>query len=157
MAQVHQYAVNVEWTGNTGPGTASYGGYRRDHEFTAGEKAAIAGSSDAKFRGDAARWNPEELLVASLAGCHQLWYLHLCAAAGIRVMAYSDRAEGEMEETADGGGRFTRVTLHPIVTVAAGTDLGKALQLHEEARLKCFIASSVSFAVSHAARIYEAA
>jgi organic hydroperoxide reductase OsmC/OhrA len=41
----------------------------------------IAGSSDSTFRGDAARWNPEQLLLAALAQCHMLSYLHACAAA----------------------------------------------------------------------------
>lgn len=152
--RVHQYAVELRWTGNTGAGTAHYAAYRRDYELSGGGKAAIAGSSDAAFRGDAARWNPEELFVAALAACHQLWYLHLCAEAGIAVVAYSDRAEGEMEETADGGGRFIGVVLHPDVTLAAGADLDKARQLHEQARMKCFIANSVSCAISHVARVH---
>jgi organic hydroperoxide reductase OsmC/OhrA len=41
-------------------------------------KTAIAGSSDAVFRGDAARWNPAELLIAALSACHQLPLPMLC-------------------------------------------------------------------------------
>jgi len=44
------------------------------------------------FVGDPARWNPEELLVAALSSSHQLWYLHLCAAAGVVVVEYFDHA-----------------------------------------------------------------
>ena len=55
-------------------------------------KPPLPGSSDPAFRGDPARWNPEELLVASLSTCHMLWYLHLCADAGVVVTDYVDRA-----------------------------------------------------------------
>ena len=113
----HRYEVAVAWTGNDGSGTSGYRAYRRDHEIAAPGKPSIAGSSDPAFRGDPARWNPEDLLVASLSSCHMLWYLHLCAVAGIVVTAYRDDAEGVMEEGADGGGRFTQVTLRPAVTV----------------------------------------
>jgi organic hydroperoxide reductase OsmC/OhrA len=138
----------VRWTGNTGAGTATYRSYERAHEISAEGKAAIAGSSDAAFRGDRTRWNPEELLVAALSSCHQLAYLHLCAVAGIVVVDYVDHAEGWMEETPDGAGQFTRVLLRPKVMVSGG-DLVKAKELHHEAHEKCFIARSVNFPVEN--------
>jgi organic hydroperoxide reductase OsmC/OhrA len=150
MAKTHRYSVVVEWTGNTGTGTSGYRDYERRYDISAGvRKPVIPGSSDPAFRGDPTRWNPEDLLVASISACHKLWYLHLCAEAGIAVLAYVDHAEGEMEEAADGSGRFTRVTLRPRVTVAAGADMAMARQLHAAAHAKCFIANSVNFPVQH--------
>ena len=142
----HDYFATVRWTGDRGEGTASYRGYSRDHVIESEGKPAIAGSSDPHFRGDVARWNPEELLVASLSACHQLWYLHLCAEAGVVVTAYEDRAEGVMVEQADGGGAFARVVLHPRVTIRAG-DAQLAHALHKRAHALCFIARSVNFPV----------
>lgn len=77
--KLHRYSVVVDWTGNTGVGTQSYASYSRDHIIDVPGKAPIAGSSNAAFRGDASRHNPEDLLVASLGACHMLWYLHLAA------------------------------------------------------------------------------
>jgi organic hydroperoxide reductase OsmC/OhrA len=119
-------------------------------------KALILGSSDPAFRGDGTRWNPEELLVASLSSCHQLWYLHLCADAGVVVVAYVDEAVGVMEEASDGGGQFVSVTLRPRVVIASGGDLEKAHSLHEAAHEKCFIARSVQFPVNCEATITAA-
>jgi organic hydroperoxide reductase OsmC/OhrA len=144
----HRYAVTVEWTGNTGQGTAGYKAYARSHTISATSKPNILASSDPNFRGDASRWNPEDLLVASLSSCHQLWYLHLCAVAGIVVTAYRDNAEGVMAEDAKSGGRFTSVTLRPEVTLAANSDAEKAKALHHEAHAKCFVANSVNFPVT---------
>lgn len=143
----HSYPVNIRWTGNLGQGTASYRGYKRDHEISAPGKPPVPGSSDPNFRGDKARYNPEELLVASLSACHMLWYLHLCADAGLVITDYEDAAAGTMVETKDGGGHFTQVTLRPVVTFAADVDTKLALTLHEKAHHLCFIANSVNFPV----------
>jgi organic hydroperoxide reductase OsmC/OhrA len=101
------------------------------------------------FRGDGVRWNPAELLIAALSACHQLWYLHLCADAGIVVVAYSDDASGVEIEQADGAGQFDSVTLRPHAKLAAGSDENSARRLHDAAAEKCFIARSVSFRVEH--------
>lgn len=148
-AREHRYACVVRWTGNAGTGTSAYRDYRRDHEIAAGSKPVIPGSSDPAFRGDRARWNPEELLVASLSACHQLWYLHLCADAGVVVTAYEDHAEGVLAEEANGGGRMTRVVLRPKVTISANSDAGLAKSLHAKAHAMCFIARSMNFPVTH--------
>ena len=145
-AKHHRYSTRVRWTGNTGSGTCDYRAYERSHEISANGKPTIAGSSDPAFRGDAARYNPEELLVASLSACHMLWYLHLCADAGVVVTDYSDEAHGVMEETT-AGGRFTHVILQPSVTVASHDMIEKALQLHASAHKHCFIANSINFEV----------
>jgi organic hydroperoxide reductase OsmC/OhrA len=72
MSKSHRYATTLTWTGNTGEGTASYRSYERAYEVAAEGKPALLGSSDPSFRGDPARWNPEELLLASISSCHQL-------------------------------------------------------------------------------------
>lgn len=143
----HTYRLTLDWTGNLGTGTSGYRDFARDHALSAPGKPAIPGSSDPAFLGDATRWNPEELLVASLSTCHQLWYLHLASEAGVIVTAYRDEPEGTMIEEADGGGRFERVILRPTVTLAAGSDAAVALSLHEKAHHLCFIARSVNFPV----------
>jgi organic hydroperoxide reductase OsmC/OhrA len=145
----HRYRVTVVWSGNRGPGTASYRAYGRDHELVAGERPPIRGSSDPDFRGDAERWDPERLLVASLSQCHLLWYLHLCAVSGVVVMSYEDDAEGVLVQGDDGGGRFGEVTLRPTITVSDQSMIEPAVELHGRAHELCFIANSVNFPVRH--------
>jgi organic hydroperoxide reductase OsmC/OhrA len=145
----HHYDVRLEWTGNTGAGTPSYDGYQRAYVLRADGKPAIIGSSDPAFRGNPARWNPEDLLVASLSACHHLWYLHLCAEAGISVIDYRDDASGVMAENSDGSGQFTAVVLRPTVTITDGNDRDKARSLHHDAAKLCFIARSMNFPVGH--------
>jgi organic hydroperoxide reductase OsmC/OhrA len=146
--KLHHYRPTVTWTGNTGTGTSSYRAYGRSHVISAPGRADILGSSDPGFRGDGTRWNPEDLLVASVSTCHQLWYLHLCSDAGVVVLEYRDAPEGVMVETADGGGHFTKVTLRPTIRIAPGGDVAKAQALHHDAHEKCFVANSVNFPIA---------
>jgi organic hydroperoxide reductase OsmC/OhrA len=142
----HGYEMTIRWTGNRGTGTSDYRAYDRTHELVARGKHVIAASSDPAFRGSADRYNPEDLLVASLSSCHLLSYLHVCAVAGVVVEEYEDDACGTMVETPDGGGHFTEVVLRPVVTISSG-DEGLAASLHDKAHHLCFIANSVNFPV----------
>ena len=151
--KAHEYEVQVTWAGNNGTGTSTYRGYSRAHVIAVKGKTPIEGSSDPSFRGDPTRWNPEELLLASLSACHKLWYLGLCAEAGVVVVAYEDKAQGTMVEESDGAGQFTSVVLRPKVILASGSGIAKAQTLHKIAHEKCFIARSVNFPVSHAPEI----
>lgn len=145
--RTHRYTLNLDWTGNRGSGTSGYRDYDRSHSLTSDGKPPLDGSSDPAFRGDAARWNPEELLVASISSCHMLWYLHLASEAGIIVTGYADAPDGVMEESADGGGQFAHVTLRPRVALADEGRRADADALHARAHALCFIARSVNFPV----------
>jgi len=153
MPKFHTYQLTVTWTGNQGTGTSAYRAYSRDHIIEAVGKPIIPGSSDPSFRGDPSRYNPEEQFLAALSSCHMLWYLHLCSDAKITVVSYKDQAEGKMEETADGGGRFTAVVLKPCIQILETDRLEEAHRLHERANALCFIANSVNFPVRHEAQI----
>lgn len=150
MAATHSYDVTVEWTGDLGSGTAGYRSFSRAHEVLGDGKPPIAASSDPAFRGDPARWNPEELLVASVAQCHMLWYLHLCAVNRVVVTGYADHAHGVMTmDASGGGGQITEVALRPEVTVAEASMMDKAHALHDDINAVCFVARSVNFPITH--------
>ncbi|MEO1492221.1 MAG: OsmC family protein [Pseudomonadota bacterium] len=152
MAKTHSYAATIRWTGNRGQGTAHYTGYDRTHEIEIAGKPVIAGSADAAFRGDAGLWNPEDMLLASIATCHMLWFLHLASDAGWVVERYEDRAEATMEMNTDGSGQFTAATLHPVIAISAG-DPDFLDDLHHKAHAMCFIARSLNFEVGCEARV----
>jgi len=144
----HHYALAVTWQGNRGAGTTGYRDYGRDVLLRAEGKPDLLGSADPTFRGDAGRWNPEELLVAALSQCHLLSYLHSAVNHGIVVTAYDDAPVGTMEQLGQGG-RFTSVVLRPRVTVAEASMVEVAEAIHREASSNCFIAASVGFPVAH--------
>lgn len=147
LRKERNYDVHIEWTGSDGKGTESYISYCRDFNLTATGKPILLGSSDPAFRGDPSRYNPEELLVASLSACHMLWYLHLCSVHHVTIIDYRDSASGTLRENPDGSGVFTKVTLRPRIKISPSSDPDKAMGLHREAHAFCFIANSVNFPV----------
>ena len=150
MATTHRFDAVVTWTGNQGTGTSSYRSYSRNHEIGGVAKSSVvAGSSDPAFRGDKTRYSPEDLIVGSLAACHMLWVLHLCAEAKITVVEYVDTAAGTMTLNADGSGQFAEVVLRPRITVVEPGREDDVMAVNEKAHGLCFIARSVNFPVRH--------
>jgi organic hydroperoxide reductase OsmC/OhrA len=155
MERRHDFTATIAWTGDRGEGTRRYRGYDRTWRIATPGKLPIECSNDPALGGDAAKPNPEDLLLASLAGCHMLWYLHLASEAGIVVRGYEDSPLGVGETGARGEGRFLRAVLRPRIVVARGADLARADALHREVHQYCFIARSVNFPVSYEARYVE--
>ncbi len=153
MSRAHHYEVTITWTGDRGTGTSGYDDYSRDHEVSRAGHATIHASADPAFRGDPTRWNPEEMLVASLSECHMLWYLHLAAVSGVVVVGYTDSPAGTMTEDGLGGAAFAAVTLRPVVEVADESMADASLALHAEANKMCFLARSVKFPIDHEPRV----
>ncbi len=149
----HDYKAHLVWDGSVGDGTFEYKTYGRKYHIQFNGRPDLPGSADPIFRGDADRYNPEDLFVASLSSCHLLTYLALCTRNRINVVAYEDDASGTLVLTPDGGGSFESVTLRPSVTIAAGGDEKLAMELHDKAHKLCFIAASVSVPVHHEATI----
>jgi organic hydroperoxide reductase OsmC/OhrA len=141
----HKYSTALLWQGST----TDYRTYNRQYKIRIKNKPDIIGSSDPVFLGDAALYNPEDLFVASLSACHLLTYLAECARNHIVVLTYEDEASGTLVLDNKGGGKFTEVTLRPLVTIAEGSDEELAMKLHDESHKRCFVASSVSVPVNH--------
>lgn len=142
----HHYQVRTEWTGNTGQGTATYGGYSRAHEISIANKPPIPGTTEVPRFHDDSRYTPEELLVAALSACHMMWLLHLCADAGVTVVSYTDDALGKMRQQGPTG-QFSEVTLRPVMKITDASRIADAVALHEKVHELCNIARSVNFPV----------
>lgn len=140
--------ASVAWKRTT-PDFA-YDTYGRDHVVTFAGGARLEASAAPEYRGDQAKPNPEEQLVAALSSCHMLTFLAICARKALVVDAYADEAEGVLEKNAEGRLAVTRVALRPRVTFAAdvAVDAEKLAELHAAAHRGCFIASSVKTQVT---------
>jgi organic hydroperoxide reductase OsmC/OhrA len=152
----HHYALTATWQGNRGTGTSGYRDYSRDVTIAVDGKPELLASADKPFRGDPGRWNPEDMLIASLSECHLLSFLHACVSAGVVVVSYIDRAGGVMREDGKGGGAFIEVMLRPEVVVADASMIEAAERAHDDAHRMCFIANSVNFPVRHEASVSAA-
>jgi organic hydroperoxide reductase OsmC/OhrA len=155
MGKTHDYTAQIVWTGDRGEGTKRYRSYDRTWRIETPGKLPVECSNDPLLGGDPTKPNPEDLLLASLAGCHMLWYLHLASGAGIVVRAYEDVPLGIGETGPRDEGRFIRAVLRPRITVARGADLAKADALHHDVHRYCFISRSVNFPIACEASYLE--
>ena len=146
MIREHRYALRSVWTGNRGTGTSGYRDYDRTVTVAVDGKAVLEASADKPFRGDPAKWNPEDLLLAALSQCHLLSYLHACVVRGVVVTDYIDEASATMV-TKGNGGAFSEAVLRPRVRVAEAAMVEPATAAHDDAHEWCFIANSVNFPV----------
>ena len=137
--------------------------YSRNSALQGEGKHLVAASSPAVYGGDAARYNPEELMLMSLAQCHMLTYLAIATKKQLTILHYEDRAVGQLGVGKIGGigveGKISlqQVTLHPRVTVPKGTNLDDARNIHIKAHANCFMANSVNFPVTTEPEMVEAA
>jgi organic hydroperoxide reductase OsmC/OhrA len=123
--------------------------YSRRHELRFASSLRVVGSASvhvvpaAYCAPDAV--DPEAAFVASLAGCHMLWFLSLAQAAGFRVDEYQDPAQGTLAQNRDGLLAMTTVTLRPHVRFDPqhAPDEPTHRRLHADAHAQCFIARSV--------------
>lgn len=144
---MHSYTAHVLW--NRGDQVFVDSLYSRRYLITFDGGVTIPGSPSPHVvrepLSDPAAVDPEETFVASLSGCHMLWFLSLAAERGYRVDTYSDNPEGVIERNAQRKLAISSVTLRPVVIFSgdAVPDENEFLALHEEAHGECFIANSV--------------
>jgi organic hydroperoxide reductase OsmC/OhrA len=144
------HTADVEWTLKDGEDFPN-GRYSRGHtvhfdgiEVTASASPHVVGKWAVEQAVD-----PEEMLVAALASCHMLSFLHVARLAGFVVAAYRDHAKGTMSEIAPGRLAVTKVVLHPqIEWTGAIPDTATLDHMHHEAHEVCFIANSVKTEVT---------
>lgn len=138
-----EFSARVSWSRDDVPFT--YETYDRNHAWVTGSGITIPASAAPDYRGAADRVNPEEALVAALAGCHMLTFLAVAARKQLVVERYEDDASGVLAKNAEGRLAMTEVVLRPRVTFGGDRtpDTDELTRIHEMAHRGCFIANSV--------------
>ena len=134
-----EHRITLTWDKGVAPFT--YEAYPRNHTiaFKDGQETVIASASPA-YKGDAAKADPEDMLVAALSSCHMLSFLAIASKKKLTVNSYRDHAVGFLENE---GGKWwmTRVILRPLIKSSA--DAAILAEIHHLAHQACFIANSV--------------
>jgi organic hydroperoxide reductase OsmC/OhrA len=134
-----EHRIALSWEKGQAPFT--YDGYPRNHliVFKEGQEKMTVSAAPI-YRGDAAKADPEDLLVASLCSCHMLSFLAIASKKKLDVKSYQDDAVGFLEND-QGKIWIKRVILRPKVEIDA--DAATLAQIHHLAHEACFIANSV--------------
>jgi organic hydroperoxide reductase OsmC/OhrA len=123
--------------------------YSRRHRIRFDGGAEVLGSSSPSVvpvpGSDPAGVDPEEAFVASLSGCHMLWFLFVAAKRGFVIDRYEDNPTGVLERNAERRFAISVVTLHPRIAFSGAQQptAAELEQMHHKAHEECYIANSV--------------
>lgn len=142
-----EHRATIDWQRTSADFT--YATYNRAHEWRF-NAATVPASATKEYRGEEARVNPEEALVAALSSCHMLTFLAVAAKRKLSLDSYRDEAVGVLEKNAEGKLAITRVTLRPKIVWSGGALVSAAdlEKMHHDAHAGCFIANSVTTQVT---------
>jgi organic hydroperoxide reductase OsmC/OhrA len=146
------YTATIRWNAKPGEDYRK-GQYSRVHEWSFDCGVIVPASASPHIVpapwSDAGCVDPEEAFIASLSSCHMLFFLDFAWRAGFAVATYSDDAEGVLAKREDGRMAMSKVTLRPRITWdGAAPDATSLAELHHKAHEACFIANSVTCAVT---------
>ena len=150
----HEFQVEINWKKPEQTPIVADKKKFKNHKITLDNKPDLNVSAAKSFKGDASLYNPEDLLLSSLASCHFMSYLYCCSQHGIEVLSYTDKAFAYLEVNADGSGRIIKVVLNPEFTITNPNQVELAILLHTKANKLCFIANSCNFPVEHIAKCH---
>lgn len=144
MSDAHPpHVVFQRWEGSTAAGSPSMVSVARP---IAEAKPPLCTSVPSASGGDDTRWNPEDLFGAALSTCFMYTFLALAKKVRVDVVAYDDEVRLDLV-TEDRRTRIATATLSPTVTLAPGSNAGKAATMFGKAHKYCVIANSTTATV----------
>jgi peroxiredoxin-like protein len=119
--------------------------------WTGGQQGVVAGhevkpsinfSAPPEFHGQAEVWTPEHFFTSAVATCFITTFQAIAAYSKFEAHALEVSVEGQVEK-GEGGFRFTRVTIRPMLTINSESDRERGLRLLEKAEQACLVSRSL--------------
>lgn len=106
---------------------------------------AIPTEPPPEFDGPGGTWSPESLLTGAVADCFVLSFRAVARASRFEWLGLECRVEGVLDKV-DGTMQFSRFRTTATLSVAPGSDVGRARQLLGKAEKLCLITNSLKAA-----------
>jgi peroxiredoxin-like protein len=103
----------------------------------------LAFSAPPEFKGKEDVWTPEHFFTAAIATCLITTFEAIAEFSKFAFDELTVSAEGVLEK-GEGGYRFTKVFVRPVLTISNDADHERALRLLDKAERACLISKSVS-------------
>jgi organic hydroperoxide reductase OsmC/OhrA len=104
---------------------------------------SIAFSAPPEFQGEAGRWTPEHLFLASVAGCFMSTFSGMAQFSKFEFLSLDLEVEGVLSKEGEGW-RFTQVSMQPRLKIAQENDRERANRLLEKAEKTCLVVHSIN-------------
>jgi peroxiredoxin-like protein len=123
--------------------TAHWTEHKRGIVEAEGIPRTINFSAPPEFGGEPGLWTPEHLLLASVSTCYVATLRAVAEASKLQFHALELTVEGTIEKQ-EGGFRFTRVLLRPVVTIAREEERERMGRMLEKAERACLVTRSLA-------------
>ena len=131
MNEEHAYRVAAWWTsGRTGLAKSD------------SAPNAIHFTAPTEFGGLEGRWTPEELLLASVAGCYTTTLRAIAGSAQLDFTDLQVEASGTVRK-ADSGYSFTEILIRPNLKIGTVEARDRALELLKRAEKLCLVSRAI--------------
>ena len=121
-----------------------------------GVEPSITFSAPPEFQGEAGIWTPEHFFTSAVATCFISTFQAIAAFSKFEAHALEVSVEGLVEK-GEGGFRFTRVTIRPVLTVQNELDRERGVRLLEKAEKACMVSRSLNSEIVLEPRVVLAA
>jgi peroxiredoxin-like protein len=145
MNKSYAYQVTAHWT-NHKRGIVEADSIPRTINFAA----------PPEFGGEPGLWTPEHLLLAAVSTCFVATLRAVAEASKLEFDGVECPVEGRIDKL-EGGFKFTRITLRPVVTIHCEEDRERAGRVLEKAERACLVSRSLECALMLESTIQVAA
>ena len=115
---------------------------------------ALTTAPPADYDGPGDAWSPEHLLLAAVQACFLFTLRAIARVSKVEFASLELDATGTVARV-DGVTRFTEIVLRPTLTVPAGTNRDRMLQMLEKAEKTCLVSASLSTPLRLESKITE--
>ena len=112
-------------------------------------------SAPPEFQGEARVWTPEHFFTTAVATCFVNTFQAIATFSKFSAVALDVSVEGRVEK-GEGGYRFTRITVRPVLTVQNEADRERGMRLLEKAEKACLVSRSLNSEIVLEPKIFEA-
>jgi peroxiredoxin-like protein len=131
QALPHQYNVQVNGVPDT------------NLQVHVANLADLTVAPPSQFGGPGDQWSPEDLFMASVAGCFVLSFRAIARASNLTWTSIECNAQGELDKL-EGKTQFTKTLIKAKLAIAAGESSEKAERLLIKAEQSCLISNSLT-------------
>ena len=135
MANQYSYRASAHWSAHK-RGIVEGEGIPRTINFAA----------PPEFGGEPGLWTPEHLLLAAVSTCYIATLRAVAEASKLEFLSLELSLEGTIEKQ-EGGFRFTRIQMRPVVTIEKAEDRERMGRLLEKAEKVCLVSRSLTAAI----------
>ena len=107
------------------------------------KKPNISVTPPPEFKGPEDKWSPEDLFSASISSCYLLTFKALARAKKLEWREIEVSVDARLEKSGKGL-KFTKVDIHPRLTICCQTNVDNYLEVLEKAKTHCLVTSSMN-------------